>query len=341
MARTRNVTIQDVARAAGVGVTTVSRVLNDKDDVSPETYRRVREVIAELGYTSSLAARSLRSQNTGVIGLIMPELEDSFCIQVIKGINQAIIALDYDLLAYTSGSSKRPSKAEREQHYVSLLNGTITDGVILVTPAATRFSTAAPVVAVDPNHDCGGCISVIATNHAGAISAMEYLINLGHSRIGFITGRADLLSGEQRLAGYRAALERAGLPLDPDLIAAGDFTRAAGYECTKRLLALAQPPTAIFAANDQSAFGAFDAARELGWRVPEDLSVIGFDNIPEATYCTPSLTTIDQFIDRMGYIATELLVKLIRGQTPAGNVCEVPTQLVIRDSCRPVTNHTG
>lgn len=341
MARTRNVTIQDVARAAGVGVTTVSRVLNDKDDVSPETYRKVREVIAELGYTSSLAARSLRSHRTGVIGLIMPELEDSFCIQVIKGINQAIIAFDYDLLAYTSGSSKRPSKAEREQHYVSLLNGSITDGVILVTPAATRFATTAPVVAVDPNHDCGGCISVIATNHAGAVSAMEYLISLGHARIGFITGRADLLSSEQRLAGYRAALEQAGLPLDPNLVATGDFTRAAGYECTKRLLSLAQPPTAIFAANDQSAFGAIDAARELGRRVPDDLSVIGFDNIPEATYCNPPLTTIDQFIDRMGYAATELLVRLIRGQPSAESVCEMPTELVIRGSCRPVADHIG
>lgn len=341
MARSKNVTIQDVARAAGVAVSTVSRVLNDKDDVAPDTYQKVRDVIAELGYTSSLAARSMRSRRTGVVGLIMPELEDSFCIQVIKGINQAILALDYDLLAYTSGSSKRTSKAEREQHFVSLLNGSITDGVILVTPAATRFSTTAPVVAIDPNKDCPDCIAVIAANQAGALTATEYLIGLGHTRIGFISGRTDLLSAEQRMAGYRAALQQAGILFDPDLVAAGDYTRATGYAAAQLLLALPNPPTAIFAANDESAMGAIEAARQRGRAVPTDLSVIGFDNIPEAVHCNPPLTTIDQFIPRMGYTATELLVGLIRGQPHQNHVCEMPTQLVVRDSCRSVANSFG
>ena len=200
----KSITIQDVARAAGVSVSTVSRVLNDKDDVAPATYQRVQGVIAELGYTSSLAARSMRSRRTGVIGLIMPELEDPFCIQVLKGIHRAIVALDYDLIAYTSGSINKPSKGKREQHYVSLLNGSVTDGVIVVTPAATSFSTAAPVVVIDPNKECPDCLTVIATNYAGALAATEYLLGLGHRRIGFIGGRPDLQSAQPDLADHQA-----------------------------------------------------------------------------------------------------------------------------------------
>jgi LacI family transcriptional regulator, galactose operon repressor len=337
----RSVTIQDVARVAGVSVSTVSRVLNDKDDVAPDTYHRVQGVIAELGYTSSLAARSMRSRRTRVIGLIIPELEDPFCIQVLKGINHAIVALDYDLIAYTSGSIKRHSKAEREQHYVSVLNGSVADGVIVVTPAATSFSTAAPVVAIDPNNECPDCLAVIATNHAGVLAAMQYLIGLGHRRIGFIGGRPDLQCAQQRLQGYETALHQAGIACDPDLIAVGDFSRATGRGCAQQLLSLPQPPTAIFAANDQSAIGAIDAARDTGRHVPGDLSVVGFDNIPEATYCNPALTTVDQFIDKMGYVATELLIGLIQGQPVQGALYEMPTQLVVRDSCRTVVGNAG
>jgi len=330
----KSITIQDVARAAGVSVSTVSRVLNDKDDVAPDTYQKVRGVIAEVGYTSSLAAKSLRSYRTGVIGLIMPDLEDPFCIQAMKGIHQAIVALDYDLIAFTSGSSRKHSKAEREQHYVSLLNGSLTDGIIVVAPAAASFSTAAPVVAIDPNNQCPDCLTVVAANYAGALAAMEYLINLGHRRIGFIGGRPDLLCAQQRLQGYEDALRQANVAPDPNLISIGDFSRPTGRECAQRLLSLAGPPTAIFAANDQSAMGAIEAARAVGRRVPDDLSVVGFDNIPEAVYFDPALTTVDQFIVKMGYVGTEMLVRLIGGERLETDLYEMPTQLVVRASCR-------
>lgn len=330
----KSTTIHDVARAAGVSVSTVSRVLNDKDDVAPDTVEKVRSVIADLGYTSSLAARSMRSHQTGVIGVIVPDLEDPFCIQVVKGVHQAIVAFEYDLIAYSSGSIKQNSRAAGEQRYVSLLNGSITDGAIVVTPAATSFSTAAPLVAVDPNNECPNCTTVIATNVTGATEAMSYLIGLGHRRIGFIGGRLDLRCARQRLEGYRAALAGAGLAGDPALITTGDFTRASGRDCARQLLALAEPPTAIFAANDQSAFGAIDAAIAVGRRVPDDLSVVGFDNISESGYCTPPLTTIDQFIERMGYVATQLLIGLIQGQSTPGALHEMPTQLIERASCR-------
>jgi LacI family transcriptional regulator len=336
----KTITIQDVARAAGVSVSTVSRVLNDKDDVAPDTYRRVQEVIREMGYTSSLAARSMRSRRTNVIGLIVPDVADSFSIQVMKGVNQAIFELDYDLIIYTSGSIKKQSAAERERYFVSLLNGSITDGVVIVTPAATSFSTAAPVVTIDPNSESPECLTVIAANHAGAMAAVEYLIDLGHRRIGLIGGRPDLQSAEQRLQGYQDALRQADIPLDPDLIAAGDFSIETGRLCARELLSLPNPPTAIFAANDQSAIGTIEIARQMGLRVPDDLSVVGFDNIPEATHVNPALTTVDQFIDQMGRVAVENLVGMIEGKPLDGEPYRMPTELVVRDSCRAVAHST-
>jgi LacI family transcriptional regulator len=339
MGRTRTaITIRDVAEAAGVSVSTVSRVLNDKDDVAPETYERVQDVIQQMGYTSSLAARSMRSRRTNVIGLIVPDVADSFSIQVMKGVNQAIFELDYDLIIYTSGSIKKRSAAEREQYFVSLLNGSVTDGVIIVTPAATNFSTAAPVVTIDPNNECPECLMISATNHTGAMAAMEYLIGLGHRRIGFIGGRPDLQCAQRRLQGYQDALRQANIALDPALIAAGDFTKETGQECARQLLSLPEPPTAIFAANDQSAMGAIKAARNADLRVPDDLSVIGFDNIPEAAYFNPALTTIDQFMEKMGYTATEMLIDLVQGKPLKHELHKIPTQLIVRDSCQTVTD---
>jgi LacI family transcriptional regulator len=340
MGRTRAaITIRDVAEAAGVSVSTVSRVLNDKDDVAPETYEKVQGVIQQMGYTSSLAARSMRSRHTNVIGLIVPDVADPFTIQVMRGVNRAIASFDYDLIAYTSGSIRRHSTAERERYFVSLLNGSITDGIVIVTPYATSFSTAAPVVAVDPNNESPDCPSVISTNHAGALAAMEYLIGLGHRRIGFVGGRPDLQSAKRRLRGYLDALAQAGIPPEQALIEEGDFTTDMGRLCAQRLLSLPEPPTAIFAANDQSAIGTMEAVREAGLRIPGDLSVVGFDNIPESAYINPSLTTVDQFIDRLGSVATEMLIDLIQGKLLDSDQYKVETQLIVRDSCQTIVGN--
>jgi LacI family transcriptional regulator len=334
--RKKSVTIQDVAKAAGVSVSTVSRVLNDKDDVAPETYDKVQDVIRELDYTSNLAAKSMRSRRTNVIGMIMPDVEQPFPIEVMKGVNQAIATLDYDLIMYTNGDIKKNSTVEREQQYVALLNNSITDGVIVVTPAATTFSTASPVVAVDPHHESADYPAVIATNREGALAAMEYLISLGHCRIGFINGRPELQSAVRRLQGYKDALQQANIPLDPELIQTGDFTAEMGFMCAQQLLSLPEPPTAIFAANDQSAIGTIKAAREAGLQLPDELSIIGFDNIPEAAYAHPALTTVDQSVVKMGYVATEMLISLIREESLDNNLYKMPTRFIIRDSCRAV-----
>jgi LacI family transcriptional regulator len=337
----KNVTIQDVAKAAGVSISTVSRVLNNKDDVAPETYQKVQCVIEALGYTSSLAARGMRSRRMNVVGLIMPDVEFPFALEVMKGVNRAIAELGYDLIVYTGGGIKRESTADRERRYISLLNGSVTDGVIVVTPATTAFSTASPVVVVDPNNKGPDCPAVIATNHTGALAVMEYLVGLGHRRIGFIGGRPELKSAVQRLQGYKDGLGEVGISLDPELIQAGDYSEEVGFTCAQRLLSLANPPTAIFAANDQSAIGSIKAIHQAGLRIPDDISVIGFDNIPEVAYTHPRLTTIDQSIKRMGYVATEMLISLIKGQPLENDLYKMSTRLIVRDSCCAVAGNAS
>jgi LacI family transcriptional regulator len=330
----KSVTIYDVAAAAGVSVSTVSRVLNDKDDVAVETYEHVRKVIGELGYASSLAARGMRSRRTNVIGLILPDIAEPYSVAIMRGVNRAIAPIDFDLIVYTTGDIRKHSTPDQESYYVSLLNGSITDGLIVVTLAATNFSTAAPVVVIDPNNESPKCPAIISTNHEGALQAMGYLTSLGHRRIGFITGRLDLVSANRRLQGYRDGLVAAGIPVDEELIQVGDYTTETAIDCTQRLLALDNQPTAIFASNDMSALGVYQFAQEAGFRIPDDISVVGFDNIREAAYLDPKLTTVDQFITQMGSTAVEMILKLINGESLEKELHKIQTQLILRDSCR-------
>jgi LacI family transcriptional regulator len=327
----RTVTIQDVAKTAGVSVSTVSRVLNGKIDVASETQDRIRSVIDDLGYTTNLAARSMRSFKKNMVGLIMPDIAYPFAIEVMKGVNQAIAQSEFDLLVYTTGDVRKSGRASHEQKYVSLLSNSITDGVIIVAPVTGEFSTDAPIVSIDPLMSDPDYPSVHATNYKGAMEAMEHLLNLGHKRIGFISGRAELESANRRLKGYRDALETAGLPVDERLIAPGDYTTETGAKCARELLSLENRPTAIFASNDQAAMGVYQVAAEFGLRIPQDISVIGFDNIMESKYLR--LTTVDQFISEMGFVATQMLIKLINGESLTEQTYQMQTQLVIRNSC--------
>jgi LacI family transcriptional regulator len=333
----RKVTIQDVAKTAGVSVSTVSRVLNGKVDVASETQDRILSVIDDLGFTTNLAARSMRSHKKNLVGLIMPDIAYPFAIEVMKGVNRAIAESEFDLLVYTTGDVRKSGRAFHEQKYVSLLTNSISDGVIIVAPVAGEFNIDAPIVSIDPLASNPNYPAVHATNYQGALDAMRYLLSLGHERVGFISGRAELESSNRRLKGYREALERAGLPIDQQLIAAGDYTTATGVSGARQLLALGNPPSAIFASNDQMAMGVFQVAEELGIRIPDDLSVVGFDNITESKYM--GLTTVDQFISEMGYVATQMLIKLINGVTLDDQTYQMKTELVIRNSCRELTDH--
>jgi LacI family transcriptional regulator len=330
----RTVTIQDVAKTAGVSVSTVSRVLNGRVDVASETQVRILSVIDDLGYASNLAARSMRSQRKNLIGLIMPDIAYPFAFEVMKGVNQVITETEFDLMVYTTGNVRKIGTASHEQKYVSLLNNSLTDGVIIVAPVSGEFSTVGPIVSIDSvvpnlNHP-----SVHATNYRGAMDAVEYLIGLGHRRIAHISGRPELESSVRRLKGYREALEKAAIPVDESLIAAGDYTTDTGIECARALLSLDHPPTAIFASNDQMAMGVFQVAQERGLRIPEDLSLAGFDNITESKHL--GLTTVDQFIAEMGAMAVKMLIQMINGETLDTPTYKMQTQLVVRNSCRRI-----
>ena len=335
--RKHSVTIQDVANTAGVSVSTVSRVLNGKVDVASDTQNHILAVIETLGYTSNLAARSMRSFKKGLLGLIMPDIAYPYAMEIMKGVNRAISESDFDLLVYTTGDVKKSGRITHEMKYVSLLNNSITDGVVVVTPVASDYQTEAPIVSIDPVMSNPNYPSVHATNYQGVVDGMEYLLSLGHRRIGFISGRLELESSNRRLRGYRDTLEKAGITVEENLIAAGDYTTETAVKCARQLLTLPNPPTAIFASNDQAAMGVYQAAEEMGLLIPRDLSVVGFDNIPESKYM--GLTTIDQFISDMGYVATQMLIKLINDPPLEETTYRMKTKLVVRSSCRAMTDN--
>ena len=330
-----SVRIQDVARSAGVSVSTVSRVLNGKVDVAAATYTRVRKIIDELGYSSSLAAKGMRSHRTNVIGVIIFDLSLSFCTEVVRGIDQTVQARAYDLLVYTSNRAKHSGDAGWERKVIAQLNGGIVDGIIFVTPTSVNLPTTYPLVAIDPG-DASDFPAVLSTNQAGASEAVNYLIGLGHRQIGLIGGSSALLSARQRRQGYEAALQAAGLPVLPEFYAQGDYSRQTAAGAAYQLLTLPNRPTAILAANDQSAFAVLEIASQLGMQVPQDLSVIGFDNTPESAYTKPPLTTVDQSLTAMGSQAAELLIQLIEGQPVEQRLYSLPTRLVVRQSCQPL-----
>ncbi|MGB3735084.1 MAG: LacI family DNA-binding transcriptional regulator [Ilumatobacter sp.] len=328
----RRVTIGDVAERAGVSIATVSRAVNQKYGVSPKTVDKVREVIDELGYESSLVARSLRNTRTNVIGILVPGI-DPFGAELLKGAARAMQETDFELVVYAGGLH---GESGWERRYLSRLSGTLTDGIILVAPTVLEVDATHPVVAVDPHLGASTVPSVDSQNFEGAQAATRHLLDLGHRRIGFLAGRSDLESARRREAGYRSALADAGVSFDPTLIQAGGFTEETSEVPALTLLSLADRPTAIFAANDLSAIQVLRTATQLGLSVPDDLSVVGFDNIPESAMTDPPLTTVDQSIQSLGEEAVRILVDLIERPDRAGRVAHttLPTSLVVRKSCR-------
>jgi LacI family transcriptional regulator len=332
----RRVTIGDVAAEAGVSIATVSKVINDRWGVAEGTSARVRAVIDELGYESSLAAQSLRSRRTNVIGVVVVDVEP-FSAELLKGAARAIRGTQYELAVF-SGCGRSEDQVGWERRYLSRLNGTLTDGTILVTPSTVEVSPGAPVVAVDHNAASSSLPTVDSDNLAGAVTATEYLIGLGHRRIGFLAGRPDLESARLREQGYRRALAAAGIARDPELVRVGGYEPSSATEPARQMLEAPDRPTAVFAANDVSAIETMAVARSLGLEVPGDLSVIGFDNVPESALCEPPLTTIDQSIQQMGFDAVGLLIALIEDSPVSQTQITLPTRLVVRQSCRPLVD---
>lgn len=327
----QRVKMSDVARTAGVSVATVSKVVNGRWGVAQATVDRVQQVIDQLGYEASLGAQSLRSSRTNVLGILVAEFEP-FSTELLKGASSVVAQTEYELLAYAAGS--RGSMVGWERRSLARLSGTLIDGAILVTPTVVEAKQGVHVVAIDPHTGPTGMPTVDSDNFAGAILATEHLLGLGHRRIGFIGGRADLESARLREVGFRRAMDQARVAVDDSLVHVGDFRIDTAEGAARDLLCRPDRPTAVFAANDLSAIATITAARGLGLTVPHDLSVIGFDNVPESALASPPLTTIMQPLQQMGAEALLLLVDLIAGVERDTHV-RLPTELVVRASCAP------
>jgi len=326
------VTIRDVAARAGVSVATVSKVINNRYGVASDTTARVQAVIDELGYEASLVAQSLRNHRTNVIGILVADLEP-FSTELLKGAADAIRYSGFELVIYSAGGHAR-DRVGWERRYLSRLSGTLIDGAVLVTPTVVDVNYGAPIVAIDPHTGQSGLPTVVSDNLRGAQLATGHLLSLGHRRIAMLTGRPDLESAQLRERGYREALRAAGVSVDESLIRLGAYDSEVSLEQARLLLTAPDPPTAVFAANDMSAIATIEVATELGLRVPADLSVVGFDNIPESTLCAPPLTTVEQPIRKMGERSIELLLSLIRGEKLQATHITLATNLVIRQSTR-------
>lgn len=331
----RNVTAMDVARASGFSLATVSRVLNGYEFVKESTRTRVMETVEKLGYVANWQARSLASGSSQIIGLLVPNLDMGYVGTIVQAIDRELERSNYDLILYTS--HRRPDK---ESFYVNAIASGMTEGLLLVAPQGPADYLDAlqkqnfPYVLIDQVDITENGNFVEASNWQGAYDATSYLLELGHTRIAFIKGAVTVRSALDRLEGYKAALANYEIPAREDLIIPGNYQQQTGYESTKKLLQNRHSvPTAIFASNDLSAFGAMDAARECGFKIPDDISIIGFDDIPQAALVYPKLTTVQQPLDQMGQVAVKMLIELIENPDHPSQSMRLPTQLVIRDSC--------
>jgi len=334
----KNLNLEDIARLSGVSRSTVSRVINRSPHVSEETRQRVNDVIAAHNYVPNTAARSLVTQRTRVLGLYIPHVvgdlfTDPYFPMLIQGISLHANQREYDVLLWLHGSADQPTYQHRR-----VLDNRMADGLILASTARDDpllellAGQARPVVVNGrPWQHADAANYVDATNVQGARQAILHLARLGRRRIATIAGRLELCSGHDRLLGYREGLAQADLPHDPELEARGDFTESGGYTAMRRLWP--QRPDAVFVASDQMALGALRALREAGARVPDDVALVGFDDMPFATMVQPELTTVRQPVQRLGALAADGLIGLIEGTVAPPYQVHLPTQLVIRQSC--------
>jgi LacI family transcriptional regulator len=327
----RRTTLAAIAAQAGVSLPTVSKVVNGRPDVAPATRARVEQLLDEHRYSRSAARRNRRS---GLIDLVLAGLDSPWAVEILRGVEEWGAGHETGVAV----SSVRHGNV-RPASWTSALASHDTDGVILVTSELTTVQlgqlreAGLPLVVVDPvNPPPPDLPSVGATNWAGGLAATEHLLSLGHRRIGAIGGPGDYLCSRARLDGYRSALERAGVRFDPALIRNGDFSHEGGFIRGGELLGLATPPTAIFAGSDEQAFGVYEAARQRGLRIPQDLSVIGFDDLPVARWVSPPLTTVRQPLAEMGSAAAQMLGELIDGVPLRSSRMELSTELIARES---------
>lgn len=336
----KKVTIRDIARQAGVGIGTVSRVLNEHPSVSNATRQRVQQAIIDLEYLPNPTARRLSTGKTLTISVLVPFFTRPSFIERLRGIENSLVDTRYDLNIYNVETVQRRDELLRE-----IPRRERSDGVIILSlsprdqdiPLLTRAD--APIVLVDANHPSLTDLNrVIVDDIEGGYLATRHLIELGHRRIGYISDYMEdifnFTSSRDRHMGYQRALLEAGIPVDPALHRQGEHGRIEAYQMALTLLKAYEPPTAVFAASDTQAMGVLQAARELGLDVPENLSIIGYDDIEVAEYL--GLTTIHQELYHSGQRGVELLLKILDGSLD-GPVCEIlPIKLIVRNTTAPV-----
>ncbi|MGQ9599454.1 MAG: LacI family DNA-binding transcriptional regulator [Anaerolineae bacterium] len=332
---TRRSTIKQIARQVGVSVTTVSRALNDKPDIHPATKARILAVAAQLGYTPNPMARSLVSQRTFTLGLAVRTISDMWVAQIVPAIEELARANGYEVFLSTHYADP-----EREFHVLEAFHQRYVEGILVVSSTlgdaypTLQEKWGIPIILISPLIASPHRYVVRTDDVGGAQAATAYLIQLGHRRIGHIGVPTWTLPGRERLDGYRQALEAHGLAYDERWVVLGDADVTGGLEGARQILSLPNPPTALFCFNDLTAVGVLRAAREQGLRVPQDLAVVGFDDVPFACYVDPPLSTIRQDMRALGYQATRMVLDWIAGQEPEAPL-ELQTHLVVRESTAP------
>jgi DNA-binding LacI/PurR family transcriptional regulator len=329
-------TIRDIARLANVSRSTVSLAINDSPKINKETKARVLEVIEQVGFRPNQAARNLVSRESGTILVVAPQIDhvfsDWYFSEGLSGILDAATRLGRHLMVELATESFKNS-----QRALKLWREQVVDGVLIIGALTTDSyvqeiaSSGCPVVLV--NSLSAGIPSVTAANQAGAIRAVQHLMSLGHKRIAHIKGSEQVTYASERLSGYLKAMEEHGAPLDPSWIVQGWFGQKSGAEAMTRLMALQPRPTAVFVANDLMAIGAMEAAESMGLSVPEDVAVVGMDDIQLAHYVHPGLTTVRQSMYTVGEAAVEHLMAKVEGRPVYTPVIQVGMRLVIRESC--------
>ena len=333
----KRATIKDVAAKAGVSYQTVSRVINNKPDVTDETRHRVQQAIEALNFRPSLAARSLPGRRLHVIGLIIPYeadylIRDPHLLSQMSGIDAEANIHNYNVLLSTAGNTNSGLVA-----YDRFIRNRVADGALVIETASNQDGNKLlaqqnyPYVTLGYNPTG---YAVHSDDRGGARVATQHLLERGHRRIGIINGppTGAVAALEERLSGHQEALAAAGLSFDPNLMTYGDYTRPSGQRATERLLALSEPPTAIFALNDRMAIGAIRALQTANLHVPGDVAVVGFDDITTAADFNPALTTVRQSSKEVGQMAVRMLLKLIDNKPIEQKETTLPAQLIIRQS---------
>ncbi|GAA1430071.1 LacI family DNA-binding transcriptional regulator [Microlunatus lacustris] len=331
MTRAGRPTLGTVAAAAGVSLATVSKVLNDREDVGAATRLRVQQLLDQYGYVPprrSPVSRDVEARRP--IELVFTSLDNPYSVEILRG----VVSSSPDVVV-----SSVPD-ADAARTWSSRLASSGRSGAIIVTsqltPSDQRNLDRArlPYVLIDPAAELPDpeVATVGATNWAGGFSAVRHLLGLGHRRIAVIGGPVAMLCSRARISGYSAALATAGVEPDPALVRHGNFQHVGGHDAARELFSLPDPPTAIFAGSDVQAFGVAEAARVTGRRIPEDLSVVGFDDLPISRWFSPPLTTVRQPLADMGRTAAAMLEAMIDGREPDGRQVELATELIIRSS---------